>query len=154
MFLPNFRCAAATDHKIGRKPSAAGTWRNPSRSSRVNLFAHGTRTRAVCGADAGVGAGGAARWRSGRPMLTSASPGRGGGDGDGAGGFGRSGTGSRRLERCDGSEEFLVGIDERTAAFERDRVCTWRLQRPCDRLRHIFHIGRLQSRPATAEQFF
>jgi hypothetical protein len=52
---------------------------------------------------------------------------------------------------CNGSEKFLVRVDARTAALIRDRMRFRPLQRPCDRLRHIFHKGRLQSRQAAAE---
>ena len=49
-------------------------------------------------------------------------------------------------------EQSLVGVDARTTAFIRDRR-RFALQHSCDRLRHIFHVGRLQSRKATAEHW-
>jgi hypothetical protein len=52
---------------------------------------------------------------------------------------------------CNGSEKFLVRVDARTATLIRDRTRFSPLQLPCDRVRHIFHIGRLQSRQAAAE---
>src|SRR5712692_373509 len=52
---------------------------------------------------------------------------------------------------CNGSEKFLVRVDARTAALIRDRMRSRPLQRPCDRLRHIFYKDRLQSCQTAAE---
>jgi hypothetical protein len=51
----------------------------------------------------------------------------------------------------DDPEEFLVGIDVRPGAFERDGARQCRLQRYCDRRRYIFDISWLQSRSAAAK---
>ena len=52
----------------------------------------------------------------------------------------------------DDFEQFLVGVDARTTAFIRDRR-RFALQHSGDRLRHIFHVGRLLSRKVTAEHW-
>ena len=57
-----------------------------------------------------------------------------------------------RLASCaTAREQFLVRVVARAAALECGRTRFRPLQRPCDRVRHISHIGRLQSREATAE---
>ena len=52
---------------------------------------------------------------------------------------------------CNGPEQLLVSIDTGAAALERDDTRLRPLQSPCDRLRDVFHIGRLQSGAAATE---
>ena len=52
---------------------------------------------------------------------------------------------------CKGAEQFLIRVDTRPAALEGDGMRLRPLQGPCDRLRHVFHVGRLQSGAAAAE---
>src|SRR5262249_5633324 len=46
---------------------------------------------------------------------------------------------------CKGAEQFPIRVDTRAAALERDGMRLRPLQGPCNRLRHVFHIGRPQS---------
>jgi hypothetical protein len=53
----------------------------------------------------------------------------------------------------DGSKKFLVGVDARATALERNRVSLRPLQHLCDRLPNIFHVDWLQSHLAGAEHW-
>src|SRR5690242_14083647 len=52
-----------------------------------------------------------------------------------------------------GFEQLFVGVDPRATALKCDRMFFRPLQYPCDRLRHIFHIGGLQSGETAAEHW-
>ena len=53
----------------------------------------------------------------------------------------------------DGSKKFLVGVDARATARERNRLGLRPLQHLCDRLPNIFHVDWLQSHLAGAEHW-
>jgi len=51
---------------------------------------------------------------------------------------------------CKGVEQFLIRVDSRAAALERDGMRLRPLQGPCDRLRHVVHVGGLQAGAAAS----